>query len=634
MGVDRFSKFAQKIVMKKLVTLFSLLMCSIQVWGQIPLKTKPYSEPSKVVFSPSGRSFFLALGNEAVICNSSGETIAEFKTPDAILAIAFSPNERFISTAESSGRLTIWDTTGKLIKSQNNERLWLNHSAVAYSPDGSKLVQGKDDNTAFLLDINGEFIAALDHSRRNPNIVSIAGGYSGRSPLQAHYNEIVFVKFSPDGSKIFTSSQDSSAFVWDKNGKLYSTINNPYGMIKSMDFTKDGKILTGHESGQVVLWTAQGKQISVVENLGEPILSIQYASDGLSYVYTTEDGVVVVRKNNGEVLQKNNLGADQRLRLYALSPRMDLAVCKVNNKDLIFKDLRQKVIKIEGAWIESAFFVEGKDQIVILERDQKASYWSVTGNKAQESNFGEFFPHKWAKFDQFATSSDGKKRVAYSSLGPGLLFNDSLQILSYFLDTMRIGFQYFAAISPDGRYLFTGNESAYALREIARLNQPFPLPKLPLLVSSAVFSPDNESILLVGFDGTAIVIDKAGKILQKMEETSSRFMSGIFSPDGKTILLGNNAGMVSKWDLNGKQIYSFGAGRGNIISILYAPSGQAFFTIDLFGEVKKWNFEGLPLRFNILPPSKKIFFSKDGKYGAAILASSVDQIMVFELIKE
>lgn len=520
--------------MKKLVILFPLLICLVQVFCQIPLKEKSNMDLSKVVFSPSSRFCFLAFGHEAIVCNSSGETIAEFKTPDAILAIAFSPDERFISTAESSGRLAIWDTKGKLIKSQNGSRLWLSYSAIAYSPDGTKLVHGKDDNTAFLLNSNGDFIAALDHSRRDPNSVSIAGGYDGRSPLQGSHNkEITFVKFTPDGNKIFTSSQDSSAFLWDKNGKLLSKIKNPYGVIQTLDFAKDGKFISGHKDGRVVLWDNKGIFIRVIEKLEQPIIYTQFLSDG-NYSYATDDATLIVRKISGEIIRKYNLDPNSFLRLHALSPDGKFAVYVVNGRGLFIKNLAQSQP---------------------FNKDVKVNYGKITSV--------DFSPK--SKF--FLTGSDDGSAILWDITGAPLHIFDNIR-----KSVTCVKF------SSDGESIFTGTygENLKQWNLKGDLIQEYIGHKEPIL--AVAVSSDGKHVLTGSKDNTAILWDLNGKIIQTFIGHTSPVNAVAFSPNGKLCVTASANGSCTIWGINGVEIRKINPHKASINCIVFAPNGAGFFT--------------------------------------------------------
>lgn len=597
--------------MKKLVILFPLLICLVQVFCQIPLKEKSNMDLSKVVFSPSSRFCFLAFGHEAIVCNSSGETIAEFKTPDAILAIAFSPDERFISTAESSGRLAIWDTKGKLIKSQNGSRLWLSHSAITYSPDGTKLVHGKDDNTAFLLNSNGDFIAALDHSRRDPNSVSIAGGYDGRSPLQGSHNkEITFVKFSPDGSKIFTSSQDSSAFLWDKNGKLLSKIKNPYGVIQILDFAKDGKFISGHKDGRVVLWDNKGIFIRVIEKLEQPIIYTQFSSDG-NYSYATDDATLVMRKMSGEIIRKYNLDTNPFLRLHAVSPDGKLAMYMVNRKELLLTNLSSKApftkaLNTNIGPISSIDISPNRNFFVTASKYGSATLWDTTGTQIHVFDDIEY------NLTSTKFSTDGNS-IFIGSLGRDLIqrtLNGNL-IHKY---QGHEGSILAVAVSPNGQFVLTGSidktailwkVNGQALQKFTGHNET---------VSAVAFSPNGNFLVTGSTNGTCILWDIKGALIQKLTSHKGTVNCIVFDKEGKHIFTGGDDKSIIQQDFKGNLLRHYTGAKSPIIALTLSPDGTKIISGG-YSDLNEWSLDE-NMKKQTLSTNQRLYsacsFSADG----------------------
>jgi WD40 repeat protein len=108
--------------------------------------------------------------------------------------------------------------------------------AVAFSPDGTRVLTGSQDNTARLWDAaTGKAVATL-------------AGHT--APVEA-------VAFSPDGTRAVTASWDNTARLWDAaTGKTVATLTGHSGPLWAVAFSPDGThVLTGSEDNTARLWT-------------------------------------------------------------------------------------------------------------------------------------------------------------------------------------------------------------------------------------------------------------------------------------------------------------------------------------------------------------------------------------------
>jgi len=110
-------------------------------------------------------------------------------------------------------------------------------TALAFSPDGTRVLTGSYDHTARLWDAaTGEAVATL------------AG----------HTAPVLAVAFSRNGTRVVTGSEDKTARLWDAaTGKSVATLTGHTGYVNAVTFSPDGtRVLTGSWDNTARLWDA------------------------------------------------------------------------------------------------------------------------------------------------------------------------------------------------------------------------------------------------------------------------------------------------------------------------------------------------------------------------------------------
>ncbi len=215
------------------------------------------------VFSSDGTRILTGGGGIKLWDTATGNEIRSFEGSSGwVWSLAFSPDGTKIVDGEESGIPKIWDVaTGNIIRS------FVGHSqsvrSVAFSPDGMRILTGGDDRTAKIWGVT------------TGNVVRTISGFA---------NAVNSVAFSPDGTKILTGSSDGTAKLWDvAEGNLIFTITGHTNNVSAVAFSADGsKILTGSYDQTARLW---GSGLSTEGRLFSNILARSNSDYGIQMAH-------------------------------------------------------------------------------------------------------------------------------------------------------------------------------------------------------------------------------------------------------------------------------------------------------------------------------------------------------------
>lgn len=214
-----------------------------------------------LAFSPDGKKLVTASDDYtlAIWDTTSGEMLHQFTlVENTTWAVRFSPDNRSILTGSEEG-LTRWDVeTGEQLTLYDAENIYY---TVGFSNDGKTVVGGGYNGLCFYNTETGEKIAcpeefadtslySMDFSP-DGSLLAVGGRdiYLLEFPslalvrtLKGHTGVAPSLRFSPDGKRIVSGSEDGSARIWDAvTGQTLRIITNRNALVNSVAFSTDGK---------------------------------------------------------------------------------------------------------------------------------------------------------------------------------------------------------------------------------------------------------------------------------------------------------------------------------------------------------------------------------------------------------
>ncbi|MGE0421156.1 MAG: WD40 repeat domain-containing protein [Reyranellaceae bacterium] len=329
--------------------------------------------------------------------------------------------------------------------------------------------------------------------------------------LTGHTGWVHAAVFSPDGKRVLTGSQDSTARLWDtETGRELAVLRHPGGIGVAVAFSPDGRrVATASGGTDIRLWDATN---------GAELAHGKSAIDGGTYVTSLV------------------FSADGRQILTASSNGTASVWDAATGREWLILDEHDQ-------WLMGAVFSPDDKRILTVSQDTTARVWDAATSRELAVLKGHT---SWIWSGRF--SPDGRLIATASGDGTARLwdavtFKELAVLPGADEDEIRS-----AAFSPDGRRLLTSGV-------IDGTPRIWEIPSGKLLarmyghtdfVTVVAFSPDGSQALSVSKDATArLWHGTSGAPLAVLRGHHGFMTSAAFSPDGGRILTaGDNTARV------------------------------------------------------------------------------------------
>jgi WD40 repeat protein len=502
--------------------------------------------------------------------------------------------------------------------------------ALACSRDGKRFATGGEDNLVRLWEF-GDMKARI---------------------LEGHKGPVRSVAFSPDGSLLLSGGGDGSAFVWDvaAGRPICSTALPQKGPCQAVAFGPDGKTVLLAGPG-AYLYALEGKTLRQIDalkpregKLSIPPRAAAFSPDGLTIV-TGSWQATVGRLWDAVTHEEIPLEPENQTPMIAVAFSPDgkrFLSCSGPQKFAYLRDARtgEVIDKLPHPHaVNGVAFSAGGKTLLTTCADRTARVWRADSL----APVGQPLPHPdviqaaalHPSGDVVLTcGKDRTLRVWDVAVGaPVVVFPPDPAV-----EGRRQGHDSIA-VSPDGRLILTGGRDFFC--RLWRLEDGKPVQVQALeqkaVVAAVAFAPDGKgaatasggSVRLWGLDPAKerplASVPRLDFEAHKAPGRGLHVRDVAFSPDGKRLLTGGVDGAAKLWRVDdGKLLRTLRHG-GPVLAVAISPDGGRLATACDDGKVRLWDGqteEALIQLEGHEGPATCVAFSADGRW---LLSGGLDQ---------
>lgn len=562
----------------------------------------------------------------------NGQVVDEFQAHDAVIAdAAFSPDDRLLATSGEDHLAHLWDlASGEQLHSfqlpvttlEGGDEFVPSITGLAFSPDGTVLATTSDDTTVRVWDVtSGQQLALLE-------------GHTGTTWTPS---------FAPDGSRLVTAGDypDMTARIWDlATGSTEHVLAGHAWQLAGAAFSPDGTtVATASIDGTARMWDADTGKVRVhLTGHAGPVEAVGWSRDGALLATGAADATVRVwdAATGAELLVLS--GHTSGVNRVAFTPDGTRVLTRSYDNSVRLWDISagggRDWLTISGGYlryVEVEFSPDGSMFATPTEPDGVSVRDSATGGEVIHLTGHGFptIPVSWSPDGRLVAGGpipiekNKNWRIPVWEVATGEM---AFELVGHEEETRDINW------SPDGRHILTGGFDGTVRRWDAQTGRLLETLAADPFVGSVVYSHDGRYIAVGGSDGQRDQVTILEANSRKPLRTLDTRSVAVFGPDG-TLYTAAADSSVQAWDVStGEQIRSFQGHHSPIERIAVSDDGRMVAATSGDGTARVWDAVTAQRLFTLHGHSKLAYgvdFSPDGRL---LATASADGTVALHLL--
>ncbi|MFN0010457.1 MAG: protein kinase domain-containing protein [Phycisphaerales bacterium] len=445
-------------------------------------------------------------------------------------------------------------------------------SSATFSPDGARIVTASEDTTARVWD---------------------AASGASLAELKGHTKSVSSAAFSSEGTRIVTAGWDETARVWDAaTGASLAELTGHTAPVRSAAFSPDGaRIVTASLDNTARVWdAASGATVAELKGHTNGVVSAAFSPDGTRIVTASGFMALVWDAATGVSLTELE-GHTAPVTSAAFSPDGTRIVTASWDSTARVWDAARgaKLAELAGHTKEVrlvAFSPDGK-RIVTASGDKTARIWDAATGAGLAELKGHTGPVTSAVF-----SADGTRIVTASLDNTARLWDSRTgaaegELWGHVAGVTSAGF------SPVGGSVVTASQDQTArVWDFNRITRVVDLKGHRPLTAQIMFSREGTRALVGCQEGTAIVADTAAGTIAVLGgySATATATAGAFGPGGLRVVGPSSATGASVWDATtGVRLVDLKVPAARLLATTYSSDGTQVFTMSDDKSRRTWD---------------------------------------------